>query len=184
VQGSRPKVISAIAETTWRQQKIRKVLLAPTTFDPCLSRFNGSCRLISELALKLTHALPPTSTSWFVHLCRSRPRGSIETRSLPSSLIATRATFPSTSLIPSAPFTHSYPRQLEPSPARTLLCRSLRWHRCQGEAGRRGLRSMGHNYGRDNARKRAKRRKKHERLASAKQSSRDAVARQGKKAGK
>jgi hypothetical protein len=72
------------------------------------------------------------------------------------------------SLIPSAPFTHSYTRQLEPSPARTLLCRSLRWHRCQGEAGRRELRSMGHNYGRDNARKRAKRRKKHKRLASAK----------------
>jgi len=35
------------------------------------------------------------------------------------------------------------------------------------------LRSMGHNYGRDNAKKRAKRRKKHERLASAKQPSRD-----------
>jgi len=86
----------------------------------------------------------------------------------PRSLIATLATLPSTSLIPSAPFTHSYPRQLEPSPARTLLCRSLRWHRCQGEASRRGLRSMGHNYGRDNAKKRAKRRKKHERLASAK----------------
>jgi len=96
------------------------------------------------------------------------PKSSIETRSLPSSLIGTLATLPSTSLIPSAPFTHSYPRQLEPSPARTLLCRSLRWHRCQGEASRRGLRSMGHNYARDNARKRAKRRKKHERLASAK----------------
>jgi hypothetical protein len=40
---------------------------------------------------------------------------------------------------------------------------------------------MGHNKGRDNANKRAKRRKKHERLASAK---RDATARQGKKAGK
>ena len=39
---------------------------------------------------------------------------------------------------------------------------------------------MGHNKGRDNARKRAKRRKKHERLASAKQPSRDATARQAK----
>ena len=43
---------------------------------------------------------------------------------------------------------------------------------------------MGHNKGRDNAKKRAKRRMKHERLASAKQPSRDATARQGKKAGK
>jgi len=43
---------------------------------------------------------------------------------------------------------------------------------------------MGHNKGRDNAQKRAKRRKKHERLASAKQPSRDATARQEKKAGK
>ena len=41
------KVISAIAETTWRQQKAAKLLLAPTKFDPCLSRFGGSCRLIS-----------------------------------------------------------------------------------------------------------------------------------------
>ena len=136
-------------------------------------------------AMSLTPVAPftrcfPRSFTFYLAL----PKRSIETRSLPSSLITTFATFPSTSLIPSAPFTHSYPRQLEPSPARTLLCRSLRWHRCQGEASRRGLRSMGHNYGRDNARKRAKRRKKHERLASAKQSSSDAVARQGKKAGK
>jgi hypothetical protein len=43
---------------------------------------------------------------------------------------------------------------------------------------------MGHNKARDNARKRAKRRKKYERLASAKQPSRDATARQEKKAGK
>jgi hypothetical protein len=43
---------------------------------------------------------------------------------------------------------------------------------------------MGHNKGRDNAKKRAKRRKKHERLASANQLSRDATARQGKNAGK
>ena len=43
---------------------------------------------------------------------------------------------------------------------------------------------MGHNKGRDNAQKRAKRRRKHERLASAKQPSRDATARQGKKAAK
>jgi hypothetical protein len=40
---------------------------------------------------------------------------------------------------------------------------------------------MGHNKGRDNAKKRAKRRKKHERLASAKQPSRDATDRQGEK---
>jgi hypothetical protein len=43
---------------------------------------------------------------------------------------------------------------------------------------------MGHYKGRDNARKRAKHRKKNERLALAKQPSRDATARQGKKAGK
>jgi len=43
---------------------------------------------------------------------------------------------------------------------------------------------MGHNKGRDNAKKRAKRRMKHERLAIAKQPSRDATARQGKKGGK
>jgi len=43
---------------------------------------------------------------------------------------------------------------------------------------------MGHNKGRDNAKKRAKRRKKHERLASAKQPSGDATARPRKKAGK
>jgi hypothetical protein len=43
---------------------------------------------------------------------------------------------------------------------------------------------MGHNKGRDNAKKRAKRWKKHERLALAKQPSRDATARQGKEAGK
>jgi hypothetical protein len=43
---------------------------------------------------------------------------------------------------------------------------------------------MGHNKARDNARKRAKRRKKHEQLASAKQLSRDVTARQGKNAGK
>jgi hypothetical protein len=43
---------------------------------------------------------------------------------------------------------------------------------------------MGHNKGRDNAKKRAKRRKKHERLVSVKQPSRDATARQGRKAGK
>jgi len=43
---------------------------------------------------------------------------------------------------------------------------------------------MGHNKGRDNAKKRAKRRKKHERLASAKQPSGDATACPGKKAGK
>jgi hypothetical protein len=40
---------------------------------------------------------------------------------------------------------------------------------------------MGHNRGRDNARKRAKRRKKNERLAIAKQPSREATDRQGKK---
>jgi len=40
---------------------------------------------------------------------------------------------------------------------------------------------MGHSKGRDNAKKRAKRRKKTERLALAKQPSRDASARQGEK---
>jgi hypothetical protein len=40
---------------------------------------------------------------------------------------------------------------------------------------------MGHSKGRDNAKKRAKRRKKTERLALAKQPSRDAQARQGEK---
>jgi hypothetical protein len=38
---------------------------------------------------------------------------------------------------------------------------------------------MGHSKGRDNVKKRAKRRKKAERLALAKQPSRDAPARQG-----
>jgi len=46
------------------------------------------------------------------------------------------------------------------------------------------VRPMGHNKGRDNARKRVKRRKKNERLARAKQPSRDATARQGKNASK
>jgi hypothetical protein len=40
---------------------------------------------------------------------------------------------------------------------------------------------MGHSKGRDNAKKRAKRRKKTERLALAKQPSREAPARQGEK---
>jgi hypothetical protein len=44
---------------------------------------------------------------------------------------------------------------------------------------------MGHNYGRDNVRKRAVRRKKAERLAAAKkQPSREATARQEKKTAK
>jgi len=43
---------------------------------------------------------------------------------------------------------------------------------------------MGHSQGRDNAKKRARRRKKTERLALAKQPSREATARQGKKAAK
>jgi hypothetical protein len=43
---------------------------------------------------------------------------------------------------------------------------------------------MGHSKGRDNAKKRAKRRKKTERLALAKQPSREATARQGTKASK
>jgi hypothetical protein len=41
---------------------------------------------------------------------------------------------------------------------------------------------MGHSKGRDNAKKRAKRRKKNERLALAKQTAREATAHQGKKA--
>jgi hypothetical protein len=43
---------------------------------------------------------------------------------------------------------------------------------------------MGHSKGRDNAKKRARRRKKTERLALAKQRSLDTTARGGKKAGK
>jgi hypothetical protein len=43
---------------------------------------------------------------------------------------------------------------------------------------------MGHSKGRDNAKKRARRRKKMERLALAKQPSRDATVRQGKKEAK
>jgi hypothetical protein len=41
---------------------------------------------------------------------------------------------------------------------------------------------MGHSKGRDNAKKRARRRKKTERLALAKQPSHEATARHGKKA--
>jgi hypothetical protein len=41
---------------------------------------------------------------------------------------------------------------------------------------------MGHSHGRDNVKKRAKRRKKTERLALAKQPAREAKARQGKTA--
>jgi hypothetical protein len=40
---------------------------------------------------------------------------------------------------------------------------------------------MGHNYGRDNVKKRATRRKKAERLALAKRPSREASTRQGEK---
>ena len=58
----------------------------------------------------LTHVLPPTSTSRFAHLCRSRPRGSIHSL-LPLSLYldhshcpvlapATLAALPSTRAIP------------------------------------------------------------------------------------
>jgi hypothetical protein len=50
---------------------------------------------------------------------------------------------------------------------------------------RASVRSMGHNRGRDNMRKRAVRRKKAERLASAKnEPSPEATARQGKKTSK
>ena len=72
---------------------MRQVLLAPTTFDPCLSRFDGSCRPISVLL-------------------------SLEKRAK--------------------------------------------------------IRFMGHSKGRDNAKKRAKRRKKTERLALAKKKQRTA----------
>ena len=47
-------------------------------------------------------------------------------------------------------------------------------------AKRAKVRLMGHSKGRDNAKKRAKRRKKNERLASAKQPSHEATARQKK----
>jgi hypothetical protein len=125
-------VISAVAETTWRQQRIRQVLLAPTTFDPFLRGLTGHVGLSQLLALKLDR--------------------------YPHSLITSVATLPSMSLFSFAP----------------LL----------GLEKRAKVGLMGHNKGRDNARKRAKRRKKHERLANAKQPSRDATARRGKKADK
>jgi len=95
----------------------------------------------------------------------------------------TRASYPSCVAV--------YPRD---SQSRRVLCLASR---SLGEGGslfpfapllgrekRAKIGFMGHNKGRDNAKKRAKRRKKYERLASAKQPSRDATARQGKKASK
>src|SRR5438477_3423992 len=79
---------------------------------PCLPRRSvgegGS--LFPKAQLKLTHVLPPISTSRFSHLCRSRPRGSI-CSSLPLRLYldhshcpvlapATLAALPSTRAIP------------------------------------------------------------------------------------
>jgi len=61
-----------------------------------------------------------------------------------------------------------------------------RYYRNSFEAAKKArlLGFMGHNYGRDNMRKRAVRRKKAERLARAKQPSREATARQGTKKAK
>ncbi|HEV8417240.1 MAG TPA: hypothetical protein VGQ43_00695, partial [Candidatus Udaeobacter sp.] len=52
---------------------------------------------------------------------------------------------------------------------------------CYGTASERRLNFMGHSKGRDNVKKRARRRKKTDRLALAKQPSPEAPARQGEK---
>jgi hypothetical protein len=64
--------------------------------------------------LKLTHVLPPISTSRFSHLCRSRPRGSI--RSLPTLTHGLPPIFDLSVLpiyvarVPAAPFARCFPR--------------------------------------------------------------------------
>jgi len=105
----------------------------------------------------------------------SRP---FETRSLPSSLAATHRGFAffvafSKSSIrpagfpiyvvhrPAAPFARCFPRNFT-----FYVALPIRFIARAPEAGEG--RAMGHNRGRDNARKRAKRRKKNERLALAK----------------
>jgi len=124
-------MISGIAETTWRPQRIREVLLA-------LSRSTVAFRGL---------------TGHVAHPIRS-----IVSRQLPLRSTAYPRGLPAISLIPVAPLLHRDKRAK--------------------------IGFMGHNKGRDNAKKRAKRRKKYERLAAAKQPSRDATARRGQKAGK
>ena len=109
-------MISAIVETIWRQQRIRQVLLASTIFDPCLSRFDGSRRLISELALKLTHALPPGHLKLVRFPAHSPlpiaalpsmsrvPRAPLKLVCFPAHLPLPTAALPSMSLSPKAPF--------------------------------------------------------------------------------
>src|SRR5215510_8983700 len=78
---------------------------------------------------------------------------------------------------PAAPFTRSYPSRLFTlitrtapvlAPATPAALPPTRQLHCQSATSGRVLSSMGHNYARDNVRKRAVRRKKAERLAAAK----------------
>jgi len=97
-------MISAIVETIWRQQRIRQVLLS-TIFDPCLSRFDGSRRLISVACFEIdscaparpfeTRSLPSSlaATHRGFAFYVAFPKSSIETRLLPSSLAATHRGF-------------------------------------------------------------------------------------------
>src|SRR6476620_8817319 len=81
-------MISAIAETIWRQQRIRQVLLASTIFDPCLSRFDGSWRLISVACFEIDSCAP-------AHL---------KLVCFPAHSPLPTAALPSMSLFPKAPF--------------------------------------------------------------------------------
>ena len=132
------KVVSAIVETIWRQQRILKVLLAPIAFDRCLSRFDGSCS--GGLRPPNAAGAPPNPGA---HRAPLQCSGVLlETRSLPT-------------------LAHCYPRSFTfyvPDPSAPLLSLEKR----------ATVALMGHNKGRDNARRRAKRRKKTERLALAK----------------
>src|SRR6184192_4851362 len=82
------------------------------------------------------------------------PKSSIVSRLLDRYLTA----LPAMSLAPVAPFPSS----------RRVLCRSSHSLHCYIATSARRLRLMGHSQGRDNAKKRARRRKKTERLALAK----------------
>src|SRR6476661_5598295 len=92
-------MISAIAETIWRQQRIRQVLLASTIFDPCLSRFDGSWRLISVACFEIDSCAP-------AHL---------KLVCFPAHSPLPTAALPSMSLSPKAPL------KLAPCPTRSLL---------------------------------------------------------------
>ena len=163
---------------------------APLRLAP--SRTRSLLRSQFYLLSRFAHSLH--STCRVCHLCRSPSRTSIEARSLPSSLIAypcdfalmtrtsrPRASYPSCVTVypresrsgvfyvadPSAPFTHSYTRALLPSQLYPFMS-LFPFAPFIGLGKGAKIVFMGHNKGRDNARKRAKRRKKHERLASAK----------------